>query len=723
MSREWFSAAELAGLPGVPTTKSGTIRYARREDWLSRQRSGRGGGREYHVTSLPDPARAELGRRALNERLQARQSAAKQAARRLDIAAAIGQASQARTQQTGLAQLARMSGTSRTRAEARLAILDALTAYRTESTLSPTHAMAAFCAAYNDDAIAVEGWVKDAIPNVCPQTLYRWRAQLQSDGAGRLAGRYGNRKGSGKIDRQPALYEFLTALIAEHPHVSPRHAYKAMLARFAGGELDLPSRRGVERWLAGWKAENRQLYTALTNPDAWKSKYMPAFGSASEDVVRLNQRWEMDSTPADVMLTDGRHSIIGAIDVYSRRVRLHVSKSSTAAAVASTLRRALLDWGVPEVIKTDNGADYTSHHIKRVIDALGVEQILCHPFSGWEKPHIERFFRTFSHDLVELLPGYIGHDVAERSEIEARKSFADRLMKKNAVVELKLSSRDLQAFCDRWLDTLYHAEPHEGLNGVSPLVKAAGQPSRRIEDERALDVLLADAPGDGWRTVGKKGVRLEGYTYIAPELGEWIGSRVRILHDPEDLGLIQVFGGQDMQHICVAECPEITGISRQEVAQVERARRTGRIERARRELKAAARKERTKDIVEEILGSAEAATDRVVPLPGRAEPYTSDGLEAARAAADVRAAMDEDKPIPPVDEAAIRRVAELARADQVQDETGEDRFRRWVRLSEQAEVSEIEQRWMRQFEDTPEYRSRKLILDEFGPEAFGLGGQ
>ncbi len=35
-----------------------------------------------------------------------------------------------------------------------------------------------------------------------------------------------------------------------------------------------------------------------------------------------------DSTPADVMLKDGRHSIIGVIDLYSRRVKLHVSKTS-----------------------------------------------------------------------------------------------------------------------------------------------------------------------------------------------------------------------------------------------------------------------------------------------------------------------------------------------------------------------------------------------------------
>lgn len=50
--REWYAANELAGLPSMPATESGVIRAARREGWQSRKRSGRGGGREYHLSSL-----------------------------------------------------------------------------------------------------------------------------------------------------------------------------------------------------------------------------------------------------------------------------------------------------------------------------------------------------------------------------------------------------------------------------------------------------------------------------------------------------------------------------------------------------------------------------------------------------------------------------------------------------------------------------------------------
>lgn len=56
---EWRSAAEWAemSLPGIPSTKSALIRRAASNSWQRRQRKGKGGGFEYHYSSLPDAAR------------------------------------------------------------------------------------------------------------------------------------------------------------------------------------------------------------------------------------------------------------------------------------------------------------------------------------------------------------------------------------------------------------------------------------------------------------------------------------------------------------------------------------------------------------------------------------------------------------------------------------------------------------------------------------------
>lgn len=62
--REWFTSVELAGLPGVPTTERRVREQAKRDGWKHRDREGRGGGREYHLTSLPVATQAALLRRA-----------------------------------------------------------------------------------------------------------------------------------------------------------------------------------------------------------------------------------------------------------------------------------------------------------------------------------------------------------------------------------------------------------------------------------------------------------------------------------------------------------------------------------------------------------------------------------------------------------------------------------------------------------------------------------
>ncbi|MBY0430364.1 MAG: DDE-type integrase/transposase/recombinase, partial [Rhodospirillales bacterium] len=313
----------------------------------------------------------------------------------------------------------------------------------------------------------------------------------------------------------------------------------------------------------------------VANPDRWRSRYRAAGGDAAQAVSRLNQRWEMDATPADLLLADGsRHMILGVIDVYSRRFKLHVTRTSKAAAVASLTRKAILDWGVPEMVVTDNGQEFTSRHMARVLAGLGIERRTAPPFTPEHKPFIERAFRTFSHGLVELLAGYIGHSVAERQDVEARRSLAQRIGKRGGTVALSMTAQELQAFCDRWTDTLYAREPHAGLSGRTPcdLAAAWSQPVRRIQDERALDVLLAEAPGeDGWRVVTKKGLRVDNAWFDAAELGGHEGRRVRALYDDADLGHLYVFAAEG-GFLCRAVCPERTGVSRQDLAQARRAR-------------------------------------------------------------------------------------------------------------------------------------------------------
>lgn len=57
--RQWFTAREIAAMnmKGLPTTERGVQSRATREEWPSRKRKGRGGGREYFLTAVKESAR------------------------------------------------------------------------------------------------------------------------------------------------------------------------------------------------------------------------------------------------------------------------------------------------------------------------------------------------------------------------------------------------------------------------------------------------------------------------------------------------------------------------------------------------------------------------------------------------------------------------------------------------------------------------------------------
>jgi len=731
MSDRWYSALQLAGQPGMPTTERNVRARADRERWTSRQRIGRGGGREYSESSLPEATRQALQRRAaISAANRCKTSPDFQAGaslgRRRAIAESIDAAARQRQRDAGAAKAAGLSGRARERMNAKLDLLARLDQFAQHHGLGICAARDAFCSAYQAGEIIVDDAAKAAIgDDVSPATLLRWQRTLETQGAAALAGAYGNRSGTSSIESTPELRDFVLGLLTDKPHTSAANMQLAIEARFATRDVRIPSERSTARFLARFKSENAQLYTAIANPDAWKNRYMSAFGSASEDVLRLNQRWEFDSTPADVMLVDGRHTIVQIVDIWSRRRLFYVSKSSSSEAVSQAFRRALLAWGVPEQAKIDNGKDYVSERSTRGFTALGIEMLISPPFSPWKKPHVESGFRTFSHSLLEMLPGYLGHDVADQQAVRASKSFAERLFKKNTVIDIKLTAAELQSFCDRWCRDLYQHQPREGLNGQSVFQRVASWTGevRRIGDERTLDLLLAEAPdGNGGRTVTKKGIRVDRLTYIAPELHGLVGERVQVLYDERDVGRIVVY--HNGEFCCVAECPEVLGVSRAEIAAEAAAQRKAGIAAQRAEMRRLQRKADTTNIAFEILDAKArenaalaslSLADNVVHLT----PAIAAAQEAAEAMDATPARPEQTGAEQLLDLTAIR---DLRRSEQAQDETAETRFVALldVLMTPETERNDIERQRLKNYFDSAEFQGRWTVFESFGPSAFQL---
>lgn len=353
----------------------------------------------------------------------------------------------------------------------------------------------------------------------------------------------------------------------------------------------LPSYNTVDRFIAQWKEQNSLIWEMRVNPDRAKSHFMPAFGDMSEKAKWKNHVWELDGTVADVVTNDGRRwLIVGAIDVYSRRVVMSLEESNTSYALARNIRKAILKLGIPDQVVTDNGKDYTSNHFASVCFSLGVEQVIVPPFSGDRKPHIERFFGTMARELFREIEGFCGHSVSERQAIQAGLSFQQRqesiarwkaksysedsfaklfAKKKDYAglsIEVPLSPEELSGWVDRWVDAIYEQRKHNSLS-ISPMAKWQNDftPAKTVGNHRTLDYLLGQTHV---RTVGKKGiiVRKDGQEahYSAVELFAMVGEKV-VTIEPDEMGELLIYT-TDHQFVCVAEDPALKGQSREKHA-------------------------------------------------------------------------------------------------------------------------------------------------------------
>ena len=154
-----------------------------------------------------------------------------------------------------------------------------------------------------------------------------------------------------------------------------------------------------------------------------------------------NAMWEIDATSIDLMVkvpvVDGREvwfekieseefklkrmSLIGVVDRFSGARVYILRKSDTSYSDVRLIEKAIKILGMPEAIKGDNGKNYVSEHFQSVLERLGISYIASNPYKGREKGFIERGFRSIQHSAVfENLPGFIGHNVEERNNIEAQ---------------------------------------------------------------------------------------------------------------------------------------------------------------------------------------------------------------------------------------------------------------------------------------------------------------
>lgn len=639
-----YTTNELAALLNKPVRT--ILRWADNEKWHGEKRKGRGGGTVWFTHSMPQE---------------------RQRALHLALAYRHAEAASKRQAQPVNAKVARCDNLNgipehgKAKADARAHVANYSLALHTTTGEPLSTVLFDVARQYNSRTANFSDWVYAALgKHISRSSITNWIKGMKDGGVRRLAKGHEKRAPRNIIDNTPALQDVVLGMLYEFPHTSAANIERAFIARFGpegtapDPSIKLPHVRRIQSWLKDWKGNNAQLLLARTNPDASRSKDKLAFGDAAAHIHYLNQEWQADGTLCELMLNDNRrHTLNLNLDVYSRRLRFHVSRTSSAAAVASGVRKAILDWGVPDTWKTDNGKDYDNTHMQRVCAGLGIYHELCPPFSPEKKPFVERAFKTFLHSHVEVMAGYLGHNVAERKAIESRKSFANRLYKKlktpGEEVRLNLSPEELQKICDDWAHYVYGNAPHGGLDGITPNQKAAAydESVKRIADERALDVLLLPVPvpgKNGIRTVGKKGLRITtaiaglkipGH-YFSVDTAALKGQRVLVRFDDTCLGRVLMFTPDTNEYLGMAENPALMGWTQEDVQNVAVAserKRKALVAAEKKAWREAAKRADVTNIGNEIIATAKRKAAKAAPVPAHETVvYTTPALEqAARA--------------------------------------------------------------------------------------------
>src|SRR5260370_13732933 len=108
---------------------------------------------------------------------------------------------------------------------------------------------------------------------------------------------------------------------------------------------------------------------------------------------------------------------VNPLDVVGAHLRCKISPNWSEAADDPRVERDAIHgrkghphWhicGIPEVLYTDNGSDFTSKHVEQVAVDLKMRLVFSTPGKPQGRGRIERFFRTVNEMFLCELDGYI----------------------------------------------------------------------------------------------------------------------------------------------------------------------------------------------------------------------------------------------------------------------------------------------------------------------------
>lgn len=273
-----------------------------------------------------------------------------------------------------------------------------------------------------------------------------------------------------------------------------------------------------------------------------------------------------------------RPVLVAWIDVRSRTIMGDIiCEHANSQILKQSMLKVLYQehGGVPRYLYIDNGKDYTSfamtgrnrkerYGLELAFDedvcgfykSIGIEDYhRAKPYEAWNKGEIERYFRTVCDKFSRWFTSYTGTLTGAKTSAKVPKDI-QKMLEAGKLLTLE----EFYQKWDEWLHTKYE---HRNSSALKKQGEKRPNPWDVFENAERYEKA---APPKSYATilmmkeenvlVRNVGIVRRGYEYRADELCDYIGRKVNIRYDPDDLTKLYVFDLKG-KRICEACCMEL----------------------------------------------------------------------------------------------------------------------------------------------------------------------
>lgn len=141
---------------------------------------------------------------------------------------------------------------------------------------------------------------------------------------------------------------------------------------------------------------------------------------------------------SDCLQSKVRFRTFNVIDDYNRELLgIDIGTGMPAARVTRYLERLAAWHGYPKKVRVDNGPEFTSYEFEQWANQHGVKVDYIEPGCPYQNAYIERFNRTYRHEVLDL---YLFSSLQEVTELT-----------------------------ENWMQSYNHERPHDSLNDMTPV--------------------------------------------------------------------------------------------------------------------------------------------------------------------------------------------------------------------------------------------------------------